>query len=110
MSEHDTARSPAHATGTEHASLGTYVKVAAILTVVTALEFAVIYIRALTPILVPLLIVMSAGKFVLVVLFFMHLRYDSRALTALFVGPLLLAVGLALTLATLTGAFLVFRR
>ena len=101
-----------HAPGAalDHASIGTYVKVAAILTVVTALEFAVIYIRALTPILVPLLIVMSAGKFALVVLFFMHLRYDTRALTALFVGPLLLAVGLAVALATLTGAFLVFKR
>ncbi len=109
MSEHDTTPPPVH-TPAEHASLGTYIKVAAILTVVTALEFAVIYIRALTPILVPLLIVMSAGKFALVVLFFMHLRYDTRALTALFVGPLVLAVGLAVSLATLTGAFLLFRR
>jgi cytochrome c oxidase subunit IV len=93
-----------------HASIGTYVLVAVILTVVTALEFAVIYIRALTPILVPLLIVMSVGKFALVVLFFMHLRYDNRALTALFVGPLLLAVMLGVALSTLTGAFLVFKR
>ncbi len=74
MSEHDTTPPPGHATATEHASIRTYVTVAVILTVVTALEFAVIYIRALTPILVPLLIVMSAGKFALVVLFFMHLR------------------------------------
>lgn len=94
----------------EHASTGTYLRVAAILTVVTALEFAVIYIRALTPILVPLLLVLSAGKFALVVLFFMHLRYDSRALTALFTGPLVLAIGLAVALTTLTGAFLVYRR
>ena len=63
---------PAHEA--EHADVGTYVKVAVILTVVTALEFAVIYIRALTPILVPLLLVMSAAKFALVVLFFMHLK------------------------------------
>ena len=94
----------------EHASIGTYVKVAVILTVVTALEFSVIYIRALTPILVPLLLVLSAGKFALVVLFFMHLRYDSRALTILFAGPLLLASGIAIALMTLTGAFLLFGR
>ncbi|MEK7715024.1 MAG: cytochrome C oxidase subunit IV family protein [candidate division NC10 bacterium] len=94
----------------EHASIGTYVKVAVILTVVTALEFSVIYIRALTPILVPLLLVLSAGKFALVVLFFMHLRYDSRALTILFAGPLLLASGIAIALLTLTGAFLLFGR
>lgn len=94
----------------EHASIGTYVKVAAILTVVTALEFSVIYIRALTPILVPLLLVLSAGKFTLVVLFFMHLRYDSRALSILFAGPLVLATGIAIALMTLTGAFLLFGR
>ena len=94
----------------EHADVGTYVKVAAILTVVTALEFAVIYIRALTPILVPLLLVMSAAKFALVVLFFMHLRYDSRVLSTVFVGPRVIAIGLVVALTTLTGAFLVYGR
>ncbi|OGK94998.1 MAG: hypothetical protein A3E31_04330 [Candidatus Rokubacteria bacterium RIFCSPHIGHO2_12_FULL_73_22] len=98
-----------HAHG-EHATIGTYVKVAVILTVVTALEFSVIYIRALTPILVPLLLVLSAGKFALVVLFFMHLRYDTRALSALFVGPLVLATGIVIALMTLGGAFLLFGR
>lgn len=95
---------------TEHASIGTYLKVAAILCVVTALEFAVIYIRQLTPILTPLLITMSIGKFALVVMYFMHLRYDSRSLTFLFVAPLLLATGLAIALMTLPGDFLLFRR
>ena len=93
-----------------HASIGTYLMVAAILCVVTALEFAVIYIRQLTPILVPLLLVMSLGKFALVVMFFMHLRYDSRSLTFLFVAPLILAIGIALSLMTLPGDFLLFRR
>ena len=93
-----------------HAGVGTYVTVAVILTVITAMEFASIYIRALTPILVPLLLVLSAGKFALVVLFFMHLRYDSRALAVLFCGPLALATGLVLALMTLTGAFLVLGR
>jgi cytochrome c oxidase subunit 4 len=101
---------PAHDGGAEHASVGTYVKVAAILTIITALEFAVIYIRALTPILVPLLLVMSAAKFALVVLFFMHLRYESRVLTFLFTGPLVIAIGVVVALTTLTGAFLVYRR
>jgi cytochrome c oxidase subunit IV len=96
--------------GGDHASTSTYVKVAFILSAVTALEFGVIYVRALTPILVPLLLILSAGKFALVVLFFMHLRYDSRVLSGLFLGPLMIAVGLGLSLATLTGAFLLFRR
>lgn len=94
----------------DHASIGTYLMVAAILSIITALEFAVIYIRRLTPILVPLLITLSIGKFALVVMYFMHLRYDSKPLTFLFVAPLLLAVGLAIAVMTLTGEFLVFKR
>jgi cytochrome c oxidase subunit IV len=102
---------PAHSdTAHEHASVRTYVRVALVLTLVTALEVGVIYIRQLTPIIVPLLLAMSAAKFALVVMFFMHLRYDARPLTALLVGPLLIAVGLAIALTTLTGAFLVFGR
>ncbi|HYE89593.1 MAG TPA: cytochrome C oxidase subunit IV family protein [Terriglobales bacterium] len=93
-----------------HAGLRTYLVVAGILTVVTALEFAVLYIRALTPIVVPLLLVMSAGKFALVVLFFMHLRYDHRTLWWVFGGALVVATGLVVALTTLTGAFLVYRR
>ena len=111
MSAHPTSH--AQATGAElatpeHASVRTYIRVAIILTLVTALEVGVIYIRALTPIIVPLLLVMAAGKFALVVMFFMHLRYDGRALTTLFLGPLLIATVLAIALMTLTGAFLIF--
>jgi cytochrome c oxidase subunit IV len=94
----------------QHATVGTYVKVAVILTLITALEFGVIYIRRLAPMVVPLLLVMSAAKFALVVLFFMHLRYDDRTLAGLFVGPLIVAIGLAVSLTTLFGAFLVFGR
>ena len=93
-----------------HASIRTYVVVAVILTLVTAMEFSAIYIRELTPILVPLLVVMSAARFALVVLFFMHLRYDARPLSLIFAGSLAIALGIALALTTLTGQFLVFRR
>jgi cytochrome c oxidase subunit 4 len=94
----------------EHATIGTYLTVAGILTAVTALEFGVIYVRRLAPILLPLLLTLSAGKFALVVMFFMHLRYDSRVLTFLFVVPLTLATVLAVALMTLPGEFLVFGR
>jgi cytochrome c oxidase subunit 4 len=94
----------------EHATVGTYVRVALVLTAVTALEVGVVYIRRLAPIVVPLLLAMSVAKFALVALFFMHLRYESRVPTVLFVGPLLLASALAVALMTLTGAFLVFAR
>jgi cytochrome c oxidase subunit 4 len=93
-----------------HASVATYVKIAIVLTVVTALEFAVIYIRTLTPILVPLLLVMSAGKFALVALFFMHLRYDKPILSTLFAAPLIIAIVVIVALMTLGDAFLIFER
>ena len=101
--------SPAHGPG-EHASTATYVKIAIVLSVITALEVGVIYVRQLAPIIVPLLIAMAVAKFALVALFFMHLRYDSRVLSALFVGPLIIATGITIALMTLTGVFLVFNR
>ena len=93
-----------------HASTATYLKVAAILSVVTALEYGALFIRRLTPILVPLLLTMSAAKFALVVLFFMHLRYDARALWVVFISALVIATGLGIALMTLSGEFLVFGR
>ena len=98
------------AAGHEHASVWTYVKVALILTGVTALEVGVIYIRFLTPIIVPLLLVMAIAKFMLVAMFFMHLRYDSRALSVVFVGPLVIATVLGVAIISLGGAFLIFGR
>ena len=101
---HPAAAPASHAA--EHASVATYVRVALILTVVTALEVGVIYIRFLSPIIVPLLLVMATAKFALVVMFFMHLRYDARPLTGLFVGPLIIATLLALALIALVGTLL----
>jgi cytochrome c oxidase subunit 4 len=93
-----------------HASVATYVRVALILTAVTALEVGVIYIRFLTPIVVPLLLVMATAKFTLVVMFFMHLRYDPRSLSAVFVGPLIIATLLGLALIALVGTLLTLQR
>ena len=50
------------------------------------------YIHALLPVLVPLLLVLSGAKFALVVMFYMHLRYDSWTFSAIFLPPLLIAL------------------
>lgn len=85
-------------------TVATYVKVALVLTVITIIEVAATYIRALSPILIPALLVLSLAKFALVGLFFMHLRDDARVLSVLFVGPLLIAAGIVLALIALIAA------
>ena len=88
------AESPAvaHAAqGTGHASIKTYINVAVALTILTAIEVASLYIPGIPNwLLVSALIVMAALKFFLVVGFFMHLRYDSNIMRALFSAFILL--------------------
>jgi len=78
----------------EHPNWGTYKWVALILTVITIVEVWVYYIPAFVAsrLFVPALLTMSAVKFVIVVLFYMHLKYDHRVFRALFTGPLLIAM------------------
>jgi cytochrome c oxidase subunit 4 len=88
-----------------HASTGTYLAVAAVLTIVTLVEVGVFYVPAFQPILVPLLLLLSAAKFSLVVMFYMHLKFDHPLFTLIFSLPLLLALGVAIALLFLFGAF-----
>ena len=88
-----------------HASVKTYLFVAAVLGIITAAEVAIFYIEALRPVLVPLLLTLSAAKFTLVVSFFMHLKYDSKIFRGLFVGPLAVAVVIILAMLALFGVF-----
>jgi cytochrome c oxidase subunit IV len=69
-----------------------YVRVAAILFVVTMAEVWIYYVESLRSLLVPFLLAMSALKFSLVVLYFMHLRFDSRSFATLFLTGLSLAL------------------
>src|SRR5437660_5235904 len=61
-----------------------YIKVALILAVVTAAEVIVYYMSGLKSVLVPVLVGMSAVKFGLVGLYFMHLTFDTRLFRRLF--------------------------
>jgi len=92
-----------------HPPIRTYLVIAAVLAVITAVEISVFYMTWLARFLVPILIVLSVAKFSLVVMFFMHLRFDSRIFTGLFAGPLAIAVGIVLALMGLFGAFVVGR-
>lgn len=88
-----------------HPSWQFYVVIGLILTVITAAEVAVFYIPALRGVLVPILLVLSAGKFALVVMFYMHLRFDSPIFSGVFVAPLTLAVFVVVALIVLFHVF-----
>jgi len=81
----------------------TYVKIAALLGIITAVEVWIFYIESMAGVLVPIFIVLSAVKFVLVAMFYMHLKFDERLFSALFVGGLVLASAVILALLTLFG-------
>ncbi len=74
-----------------HPTVGVYLRVAAALVILTVLEVGVFYVPAFHPVLVPTLVALSAAKFALVVMFYMHLRDDSKVFTFLFGAPLFLA-------------------
>ena len=92
-----------HAAG-EHTHPGPaeYIRIAVILAVVTAIEVGAYYVTGLSNlVLSTLLIVMMVIKFALVVLWFMHLRFDSRLFRRLFVTGIILA-GLIYTVVLVT--------
>jgi cytochrome c oxidase subunit 4 len=87
---HVDAAAPHGATG--HPSEAQYIKVALILAAITGIEVAIYYISGLKRVLVPLLLVLSATKFTMVALWFMHLRFDSRLFRRLFVTGIVVAI------------------
>jgi cytochrome c oxidase subunit 4 len=96
-----------HAHATEHAHPGPkqYVGIAVVLTVITAIEVAVFYVPSLAFALVPILLVLSALKFGLVALFYMHLKFDHKLFSWLFYVPMLIAIAVILALMALFGHF-----
>ena len=84
-----------------HASPAFYWAIGGVLTVITAVEVAVFYVPALAVALVPILLILSTAKFLLVVMFFMHLRFDSRIFTGVFLAGMILAMFMTTALVVL---------
>ena len=107
--EHVPANAPAaahgHAAEHVHPSAWTYIKVGIILTLITVVEVWAYYIDSFVAsrAFVPSLLIMSAAKFIIVVAFYMHLKYDARLFRALFTGPLIIAVVTIISLMFLFG-------
>ena len=109
--EHEVATTPPHGGGrwARHPSPKEYVRIAIILGLVTAAEVAIYYIDWVHDhgLLIPLLFLFAALKFTLVVLWFMHLRFDSPVFSILFAGGLTLVAALLLVVLASLGASLV---
>ena len=90
----------AHEGGHDHPSDLKYIKIAAILAALTAIEVLTytfdITGGALVAIVIPLMII----KFVIVAGYFMHLKFDSKLFTTMFVAGLAFAVAVYSVLLT----------
>jgi len=83
----------------EHPTWREYKWVALILTLITIVEVWVYYTPfSKSALFVPALLIMSAVKFAIVVLFYMHLKYDHKLFKALFTGPLIIAMATLISL------------
>jgi len=95
---HDTVDSTVHdAAPVEHGmSTRGYIVIALILAAITALEVSTYYVD-FGPLFLPSLLIMMAIKFVMVVSYFMHLKFDNKLFSWLFYAGLFLAVGVYVT-------------
>lgn len=83
-----------HADVAHHPTWQTYVWVGVLLTVITAVEVSAYYIPAweTSRIYVPSMLFLSSIKFAVVVMVYMHLKYDHKIFRALFTGPFVVSI------------------
>ena len=92
-----------HGEGHEHGLTDAgYIKIALILAAITALEVSTYYVD-FGPLFMPSLMIMMVVKFVMVVSYFMHLKFDNRIFSLLFY------VGLGLALFCYIAALATFK-
>jgi cytochrome c oxidase subunit 4 len=107
--EHSDALAAHERSHTRHPGTKEYVRIAVILGVVTAAEVAIYYVDWIHEhgLLIPLLFLFAVIKFSLVVMWFMHLRFDSRTYARFFVmglaGAITLFLVVLLIFRTFTG-------
>ncbi|MFN5601915.1 MAG: cytochrome C oxidase subunit IV family protein [Acidimicrobiaceae bacterium] len=73
-----------------------YIKIALILAAITALEVSTYYVD-FGPLFMPSLMIMMVIKFVMVVSYFMHLKFDNKVFSFLFYTGLALALFVYIT-------------
>jgi cytochrome c oxidase subunit 4 len=103
-----------------HPRAAVYAKVGLVLFVLTALEVGLYEITygehagssasAIQPFFVPLLLLLSAFKFALVAMYYMHLKQDSKLFSGIFVFPLIIAAVIIIGLMVLMAYHMAFAR
>jgi cytochrome c oxidase subunit 4 len=103
-----------------HPTAGLYFKVGLVLFVLTALEVGLYEITygehassfapTIKPLFVPLLLLLSAAKFALVAMFYMHLKQDHKLFSGVFVFPLIIAAFIIVALMVLQAYHFGFAR
>jgi cytochrome c oxidase subunit 4 len=102
-SEHDLAHEAGdHELEHAHPGAKTYVVIGLILAIITLAEVWAYTQPSIKPFLVPVLLVLSGSKFVLVVGFYMHLRFDHPLFTGVF------GFGLAVAASVITALMFLF--
>ena len=81
-----------------------FVQIAMLLAVITGLELVTVYLPFMKWLLVAVLVVLSTVKFMFVIFYFMHLRWDKAFCTILFFIGLVLAGGTMWALLKLFGS------
>jgi len=104
----------------DHPTAGMYVKIGIVLFVLTALEVGLYEFtygehagaagHSLQPFFVPLLLLLSAAKFALVAMYYMHLKQDHRLFTGVFVFPIIIATAVIVGLIVLQAYHFAFAR
>lgn len=80
--------------GVSHAGPGFYWLVGLLLGVITLLEVWLFNIEGLGALYIPILLSLSTLKFIAVVAFFMHLRFDGRLFTYIFASSMIIGIGI----------------
>ncbi|MEC8945898.1 MAG: cytochrome C oxidase subunit IV family protein [Chloroflexota bacterium] len=89
----------------DHPTPTLYAQIAGILLIITIIEVVVVIIDIGTLILIPVLLILSAIKFGFVIGYYMHLKFDHKLFSTMFLGGLFLAIGVMAALIGLFGNF-----
>jgi len=101
----DPMQDPSEPARHEHPSAKAYIRIGIILAVLTGLEVVTAYSQISHSILIPTLLLLAFTKFILVVLWFMHLRFDSRTYSRFFLMGFVGAITLYLIVLMTLGVF-----